>query len=185
MADVYARADQDWARDVLTIDLGLCGCGGGTYDGAPIADTVDAAWLVRKALAAMPLYGSVRADPTWLTSWAYVLLSAMTDAGLIEHGGNIHGSWITPKGQRLLDLMPTGRAISLILDPDDPDEDFVDIDAPKETSPMATRGESLAKIQAQQQNARRQGHTDNNGNRQAKTSDTAKVVTRDANGNYR
>ena len=77
-------------------DLELCGCG-----------NPDSAWvLLHELLAMMPLHEGGRSRMARVAIGSdgghHIVLSAMDRAGLIEHGGGIGGSWITPKGAWLL-----------------------------------------------------------------------------------
>lgn len=74
-------------------DLNLCGCG-----------NPDSAWrMVYDLLRLTPYYkDSGYRKAVWLIGSEgahHIVLSAMTHAELIEHGGGIGGSWITDKGR--------------------------------------------------------------------------------------
>lgn len=79
-------------------DMQLCGC-----------NVPDMAWEeIRWMLQQCPLY-----DGTWAeverryggAGAAHIMLGSIDNAGLIEHGGTIAGSWITGKGQWVLDTL--------------------------------------------------------------------------------
>lgn len=76
--------------------LRLCGCGDseGAYD------------LVREILALTPFYDNrEKLEALCPPAALHIVLSCLDGAGLIEHGGAIGGSWLTPKGSHYLDLM--------------------------------------------------------------------------------
>jgi hypothetical protein len=80
-------------------DLGLCGCG----------NAEEAFELIRDLLRLAPFYehrDEVRAligdGPT-----GHIVLSTLDHADLIEHGGTIHGSWLTDKGEWYLKALNT------------------------------------------------------------------------------
>lgn len=72
-------------------DLDLCGCGSPEDVWKLIADALKLAPFYEHPNAVRELIGQPGAY--------HMVLSALTNAGLIEHGGSIGGSWITPKGQ--------------------------------------------------------------------------------------
>lgn len=82
-------------------DLALCGCGNpeASYD------------LVRGLLVLAPFYERYKevrdffGDAPASEGAYHMVLSLMTHAGLIEHGGTAGGSWATEKGKRYLELM--------------------------------------------------------------------------------
>lgn len=77
---------------ILHEDLPLCGCG----------NPEDAYTLVRELLALAPFYDREHGEVAALigSSGAYqIVLGALTEADLIEHGGAMGGSWLTTKGQ--------------------------------------------------------------------------------------
>lgn len=89
--DIFRHLFQVFDRDMY-----FCGCG----DPEPAYD------LVRELLTLMPLHDAgnkldarrrIPDDGVW-----HIVLSVMTHAGLIEHGGSVNGSWITDKGRWLL-----------------------------------------------------------------------------------
>lgn len=72
-------------------DLRLCGCG----------SPEEAFDLVRDLLNLAPFYEN-RDEVTALIGDggpAHIVLSALDGADLLEHGGTIHGSWLTNKGE--------------------------------------------------------------------------------------
>lgn len=73
------------------MELGLCGCG-------PSEEAFD---LVRDLLRLAPFYDHRNEVTTLVGDGAvgHVVLCALAKADLIEHGGTIHGSWLTDKGQ--------------------------------------------------------------------------------------
>lgn len=90
------HAEAHWFNQV-TSDLGFCGCG----------SPEEAFWLVRDLLRLCPFYENRQAVQARLPDLGVEMLVLYTidHAGLIEHGGSVGGSWITEKGQRLLDLL--------------------------------------------------------------------------------
>ena len=80
-----------WAYKVCFVDLGMCGCG--MFN--------DRLVLLKEVLEAMPLHTGPVPDylRTPLGQW---FLTTIDNAGLIEHGSYIGGSWITEKGERFL-----------------------------------------------------------------------------------
>ena len=72
--------------------LGMCGCG----------RPGDVWMMIRGILALTPLYENgnwQKAQELIGTDGAfYLVLYSMDNAGLLEHGGSVGGSWITPKG---------------------------------------------------------------------------------------
>ena len=93
------EADAQWLYKVWDKDLAMCGCG-----------NPDAIWeLVRDLLALCPLY-SHRDECVALLGdgpLAEFFLNGLTNAGLLEHGSAVGGSWITDKGTRALGIMQT------------------------------------------------------------------------------
>ncbi|MEU0656144.1 hypothetical protein ABZ485_28400 [Streptomyces albogriseolus] len=92
------------------IELRLCGCG------SP-EESFD---LVRKLLALAPFYRGpeVRDEVAALCGnepARHMILSMLTGADLLEHGGGIDGSWMTGKGEWYL------RALTSITDWDEID----------------------------------------------------------------
>ncbi|MFE9448295.1 hypothetical protein [Streptomyces sp. NPDC006739] len=81
---------------VLCQDIPACGCG----------DPQASHTLVHDLLRLTPFYEDGRwrdAEKLIGTSGAVqIVLSALTDADLLEHGGTVGGSWITDKGRWLL-----------------------------------------------------------------------------------
>lgn len=81
---------------VFYSDLKLCGCG----------DPASAWQLIHGLLKLAPFYE----DQRWKQAREligsdgakHIVLSAMTDADLLEHGGSIGGSWATDKGRWVL-----------------------------------------------------------------------------------
>lgn len=102
-----ARFDEKTTRESvidhvykLFADLAICSCGNpeSAYD------------LIRSLLALAPFHERSRADVADLigTEGAYQLvLSQLTDAELIQHGVDISGSWLTPKGEWYLAALRT------------------------------------------------------------------------------
>ena len=87
---------------LLYMDLGLCGCG------LP-EESFD---LVRGLLALAPFYQSedVRGQVAVLCGTEparHMILSMLTNADLLEHGGGIDGSWLTDKGRWYLAALRT------------------------------------------------------------------------------
>lgn len=80
-----------WGYNILFFQLKACGCG--LFN--------DRLALLKETLEVMPLHTAPVPDylRTPLGEW---FLSTLTDADLIEHGSSLGGSWITPKGERLL-----------------------------------------------------------------------------------
>ena len=77
-------------------DLGFCGCG------CP----EEAYTLVRDILGLAPFFDHYEAVRDLIGERAYYfVLYAIDQAGLIEHGGGIGGSWLTEKGKHYLPLM--------------------------------------------------------------------------------
>lgn len=82
---------------LLYMELGLCGCG-------PAEAAFD---LIRDLLRLAPFYDH-RAEITDLIgsgAVGHIVLSALDSADLIEHGGTIHGSWLTDKGTWYLKVL--------------------------------------------------------------------------------
>jgi len=80
-------------------DLGLCGCG----------DPYAAFDLVRDLLRLAP-YFEHRTEVVALIGdgpAAHIILSSLDHADLLEHGGSIHGSWLTDKGEWYLKALNT------------------------------------------------------------------------------
>ncbi|MGW2861931.1 hypothetical protein [Streptomyces sp. NPDC001205] len=86
-----SEAVLDHVYKLLYGDLGLCGCG----------TPGDAYALVQQLLDLTPYYDHPAAVEELIGQpGAYhIVLSALTNAELIEHGGAIGGSWLTPKGK--------------------------------------------------------------------------------------
>ncbi|PSK57055.1 hypothetical protein B0E38_02586 [Streptomyces sp. 111WW2] len=79
------------------MDLGLCGCG----------SPDDAFDLIRDLLKLAPFYDH-RTEVVALIgdgAASHIILSTLDTADLIEHGGSIHGSWLTDKGQWYLNAL--------------------------------------------------------------------------------
>lgn len=79
--------------------LGLCGCGS--------HDAIVAAALNALRYSARPIMtrGEWQPGPDWGPLGAELLMHVIDNADLIDHGTSINGSWITPKGERLLQVM--------------------------------------------------------------------------------
>ncbi|MEU1099274.1 hypothetical protein, partial [Streptomyces sp. NPDC005877] len=109
MSDSNARENVlQHANRLIYMDLALCGCGLAeeSYD------------LVRRLLALTPYHQSpeVQKQVAALCGNApaqHMILSMLTNAGLIEHGCVIEGSWLTDKGEWYL------KALDSISDWDD------------------------------------------------------------------
>jgi hypothetical protein len=72
-------------------DIGLCGCG----------NAEEAFDLVRDLLNLAPFYEHRQEVAALVGTGAtgHIVLSALDNADLLEHGGTIHGSWLTDKGE--------------------------------------------------------------------------------------
>ena len=79
--------------------IGLCGCG----------RPQEGARLVRDILNLCPLYDNRPAFETLIphVGAQMLLLGLLDNAGLIEHGGGIGGSWLTEKGIEVRDSFAT------------------------------------------------------------------------------
>lgn len=77
-------------------DLNLCGCG----------NPEDAVDLVLDLLKLLPFYEPGHEEQVYALMGhpgaVHMVLSQLDRAGLTDHGGSLHGSWITPKGEWLL-----------------------------------------------------------------------------------
>jgi hypothetical protein len=84
---------------ILWEDLPMCGCG----------NPETAVTLVHELLKLAPLYDHHDAVVSLLPSEGvyYLVLGALDEAGLLEHGSNISGSWLTDKGQWFLRALNT------------------------------------------------------------------------------
>lgn len=84
---------------LLYMDLGLCGCG----------NPEEAFELVRDLLRLAPFYEHRDEVRALIGDGApsHIILSTLDHADLIEHGGSIHGSWLTDKGQWYLNALNT------------------------------------------------------------------------------
>lgn len=98
-ADTATPAEQHVLEHLYLVfygDLGLCGCG----------NPETALTLIRDLLRLAPFHQ----DGHWQQVHAligsdgahHIVLSALDNADLIEHGGSIGGSWATDKGQWML-----------------------------------------------------------------------------------
>ncbi len=89
-------------------ELKICGCG--------VPESVG--MLIRDILAALPPWeyeGELKKLlPT--DGLCYLVLGILTDAELIEHGGNIIGSWLTPRGEDVLESLRNESAVNERLD---------------------------------------------------------------------
>lgn len=110
MGSAEIMSEDDWASDVYHARMGVCGCVGS-----------GAARVVHEVLHELDLWlktvtshgdGAVHrrnvesiigGDPRDGAP-AFVMV-CLDSAGLIEHGGNIAGSWLTDDGRRLLAYM--------------------------------------------------------------------------------
>ena len=80
-----------WAYKVCFEDLGMCGCG-------LFNDRLN---LLKEVLTDMPIH--TEPYPAWIrTPLGEWFLTTIDNAGLIEHGSSIGGSWLTDKGERFL-----------------------------------------------------------------------------------
>ena len=95
-AACYGEAEHLCALFSDSEGLHFCGCG-----------CPDEAYeLVRDILALAPFYDHPEAVRELTGDRAYYLvLYAIDNAGLLEHGASIGGSWLTPKGAHYLELM--------------------------------------------------------------------------------
>lgn len=86
-------------KNVIHGDLALCVCG----------QSEAALGLIRDVLALCPLYENARWKKVEKVAGsagaAHMVLSQLTNANLIEHGGSIGGSWLTPHGEWLRDIL--------------------------------------------------------------------------------
>jgi hypothetical protein len=82
---------------IIWEDLPLCGCGN------PEAGVA----LVRDLLKLAPLYEHRDEVDALLPTEGiyYLVLGALTEADLLEHGSGIGGSWLTPKGTWFLQAL--------------------------------------------------------------------------------
>jgi len=80
-------------------DLGMCGCG----------NPEDAYDLIRKLLDAAPFWEDPNAvrDLIGQPGAYHIVLGSLTRVELLEHGGGIGGSWLTPKGEWFRDALRT------------------------------------------------------------------------------
>lgn len=80
-------------------EMPMCGCGNPESVG----------FMVRDILALCPLYESASQAKIKLIlpndGVFYLVLGVLDRVGLIEHGGGIGGSWITPKGEMILNSL--------------------------------------------------------------------------------
>lgn len=92
-----SHADLHWAYEV-TDRLGYCGCG---YPTAALS-------RVRDMLRLAPFYDhhdELRDLLPQDDGFRMLLLGVIDRARLIEHGGNIEGSWLTDDGERFLAIL--------------------------------------------------------------------------------
>lgn len=96
---VDQHVERHWGYAVIYDDLGFCGCG---YPEA-------AMWLVRDVLRMCPLFDHREEFKARFPDRGVqmLVLYMLDDADLIEHGGNVAGSWLTEKGERFLALLNT------------------------------------------------------------------------------
>jgi hypothetical protein len=90
-------SDRQHIYKLLYGDIGMCGCG----------NPEDAYELIRRVLDLAPFHQhpeSVR-DLIGHDGSYHLVLSLLTNAGLIEHGGGIGGSWLTGKGKHYRELL--------------------------------------------------------------------------------
>lgn len=82
---------------IIWEDLPLCGCGN------PEAGVA----LAHELLKLAPLYEHREEVISLLPAEGvyYMVLGSLDEAGLLEHGSNISGSWLTPKGKWLLQAL--------------------------------------------------------------------------------
>lgn len=94
---------------ILVNDLPACGCG----------NPETAYKLVHDLLKLAPFYEHSYGEIAGLigTPGAYhLVLGSLDQAGLIEHGGGIGGSWLTPKGKWCLWVLDSAGDLDAVLD---------------------------------------------------------------------
>jgi len=96
-----------WAAGVLAEIGAPCGCG----------EPADVLGMLRDLLADMPLYESAERRERYQTPQYAFILAVLTEAGLLAHGGILTGSWIEPKGARLLAYLKAADLAALAADP--------------------------------------------------------------------
>lgn len=100
-------ADQLSHLDGLFYDeMSLCGCGSPYW-------AID---LTRRLLDLAPFYNHpdlVSAEFAGNPGAEHIVLSVLDQAGLIEHGGSIHGAWATVKGRAVRHLLSLGTGSDL------------------------------------------------------------------------
>lgn len=114
-----------WAVDTVREKLPFCGCGHPAQ-----------AWgLVRDILRLTPFYDDNNLDTVRRligSEGAFeIVVGALTEADLLDHGGGAGGSWLTPDGARLLAIL-------------DAQEGFSDFDT-RSIRPAAHRGQAAPK----------------------------------------
>lgn len=101
--------DDQHLYKILVNDLPACGCGN--------PETAYA--LVHELLKLAPFYEHSYDEIAGLigTPGAYhLVLGSLDEAGLIEHGGGIGGSWLTPKGKWCLEALNSVADLEAVLD---------------------------------------------------------------------
>lgn len=93
--------DRQHLYRLLYQDIGICGCGNPEDAYALIRGILELAPLHQDWRAARALFG----DGPGSGGAYHVVLSVLTNAKLLEHGGGIGGSWLTGKGKHYRDLM--------------------------------------------------------------------------------
>ena len=106
-----AHYDELWEARSIGV-LGMCGCGApeeafnflrevlsicdrrGVHDDPPTREWIDAEAAIENLVKAKP------------DIVAHVLLHLLTDKDVIEHGGSVSGSWLTPSGEDIVDGGP-------------------------------------------------------------------------------
>jgi hypothetical protein len=104
-----SRSDAEHLYKILVGDLPICGCG----------NPETAYELVHKMLGLAPFYErswNEIADPIGTAGACYIVLGALDAAGLMEHGGGIGGSWLTPKGEWCLNALNLGGTMRELSD---------------------------------------------------------------------
>lgn len=89
--------DREWIWALNNDDLPICGCG-----------RPETAWsLIRDVLRLCPFFDNPQAvrDLFKEEGSYHIVLGVLTEADLIEHGGGVGGSWLTPDGGRLLRIL--------------------------------------------------------------------------------
>lgn len=82
-------------------DLGICGCG---WHDVFVAEVLNVLRTLRDKGSLFDNWTMLHPDG-FGNYGAELLLNVMDNAGLLEHGTSIAGSWATDKGKRLLEIM--------------------------------------------------------------------------------